>query len=260
MEVDSNTLLKVMSVFNFASDGFETHPLRDRKFYNHVTETLNKIFYLDWKESIDYTDSRILANRPGMPIYAFGKQIVEQNVIEIEMENPMLVALKEINCSCLNISHMIPVMVIEYRKCVKQITKDNPIFNNSIQSNMKTYFNLFYGSVDAKNSIIRSTNGFSFHENISREFMNLIDRLTQDIASRDILYYDTDTVYIRAGDGRCNQKIIADNLICLNAAYTLNAQVKTFDHLIINRKKSVIRFNGNITDLVVGNEAEMLGC
>lgn len=260
MEIDSNTLLKVMSVFNFASNGFETHPLRDRKFYNHVTEELNKIFYMDWKESTNYTDSITLSTRQGMPIYTSRTQIIEQDVIEVEMENPMLVALSEINSACLNISPLIPVMVIEYRKRVKSLIKDNPIFNDFIQVNMKTYVNMFYGSVDAKNSIIRSTNGFSFHTMISQQFYALLDLITQDVTPRDILYYDTDTVYIRAGDGRANQKIIADNLICLDAAYNLRAQVRRYDHLIINGRKSVIRFNGNISDLIVGAGVEMLDC
>lgn len=260
MDVDSNTLLKVMSLFNFASNGFETHPLRDRKFYNYITEELNKIFFLDWKESTAFTDPKILDNRLGMPIHSFDKQIVEQNVIEIAMTNPMCVALKEINSACLNISPMIPVMLIEYRKSVKQLTKNNPIFNDFIQSNMKTYFNMFYGSVDARNSIIRSTSGFSFHTMISHQFKNLMDKLTQGIDRRYVLYYDTDMMYISASGGSRYRKIIDDNIICLNAAYNLDVQVRSFDHLIINGRKSIIRFNGDITDLVVGNYAEMLSC
>jgi hypothetical protein len=87
-----------------------------------------------------------------------------------------------------------------------------------------------------------------------------MDKLTQDIERRYVLYYDTDMMYIIASGGSRYRKIIDDNIICLNAAYNLYVQVRSFDHLIINGRKSIIRFNGDITDFVVGNYAEMLSC
>lgn len=258
MEIDSNTLLKVMSIFNFASNGFENHPLRNRKLYNHITEELNKVFYLDWKESTHYSYPSTLANRCGMPIYALDNQIVEQYVYEVEMENPMLVALREIPTNCINMSPMIPVMVLACRKQVKNLMKATDIFNDFIQSNMKTYFNLFYGSVDAKNSIIRSIDGFCFHHEISQRFLNMIEDLTLEIDQTDVLFYDTDTIYIRSCYG--NGIILDDNIKRINSNRQLNVQVKKFDNLIVTSRKVVIRFNGEITTLVVGCGAELIGC
>lgn len=235
----TDSLLQVMSIFNFASDGFTNHPLRKPEFYNDITEALCKALDLPISNAA-HRISRVKHDRVGMPLYMQTPQISERYVIEIEIHNPFGYIYSVMPDDMLSVSPKIPYIVRELRQHVIKFTNSGLINNvSAIINNMKVYYNMFYGRIDADGSIIRHIGDSSAFEFMSSNMLDLINRCAKGLGT--VLYYDTDTIYVNDVSG--SEDILEATITDMRGLGITVSYVK-YDNLIIPSKKNIVKFNG----------------
>lgn len=242
----TDSLLPVMSIFNFESDGFANHPLRKPEFYNDITEALCKALDLPISNAA-HRISRVKHDRVAMPLYMRTPQINERYVIEIEIHNPFSYIYSIMPDDMLSVSPKIPYIVRELRQhAIKHL--NTGILNNAsaIINNMKVYYNMFYGRIDADGSIIRQIGDCNAFEFMSSNVLDIINRCTEGLGT--VLYYDTDTIYVNDTSG--SEDILSATISDMRG-FGITVSYTMYDNLIIPSKKNIIKFDGDPTNLHV---------
>lgn len=210
----------VINIFNFDSKLLDiTYAQGSRKaMHNKITCQLMHLF--DNPPTPTYKQSNCNTENVynTMPLYC-NKVVTNVNAIQINIQNPITWIMENIPDNTLNVPSIFFRKLQYYRKQIKILIKESIEKQtideklNQAQFNIKLYLNMFYSIIDQPYSIIQPINVHSFSAYVSNEMNKLYTRVLDKIAFNDVLYYDTDTIYIVKN--KTNDEIMADKKFAL---------------------------------------------